>query len=1210
MKTKKILTIASAVAAAFLVGGALDASGQTNSVGVNFVNNGSAGVVDTNSDSLLPAETAGALGYAQANWNNLGKTGDSVANSVTLTNSAGAATSLFINWDAPGTFANSTVLSLGTADAKMMSGGIQRGWTDPVNAGPVGTNVYNTVQGDKPLVYLSGLSAWFASEGAEGYSIVAYASPGGEYWDTCDYWIQAVSGDPLAGTMVGGADLTPHYTIGYFDGSGNQFNGSYNLVGPGNTNGSAGWGPNYIVFKGLTNDAALLRTYASVNWNQACLDGIQIVPQFAEIPVAQTPTFTPASTVYALQSVTVTEAATPDPVHPALWYQWQSDNGSGGATFSDLPDATNSTYAFTPTNSASTYNLQFQVIVTNIHGAVTSSPAMLTVNPAVFPFVTKDTTPGAGETYPSSAIYTFVGGSVSFSGAFDGSRPITNVWQVDTGSGYATIPNSTNSFETLSNVQVSVTLTNLQSSDSGNYRALASNFIGSTPSTPTPVTVLADPAAPNSSQAYAYAVFTNNPAAYWRLNETTYDVTANTVQAYDYSGHNLNATYGHALYVNQAGPALPGFEPANTAVSLIQNLPESWLKAPSLNLDTNTVTICMWINPNTEATWTGLFTWVNGSDKASFGFGGNQDSGTGLVALGYTWNTNSPATYNWNSGLYPPANQWSLVSLVITPTNSTIYLYYTDVNGPHLGKAVQTITNSPEAFRGGNIWIGSSDNSSGSGILDGYIDDVAVFNTALTESQVQGLFLKAIGSTGIVPNVSDATAYPSTSVYSGQNVRLTALASGSVPVSMQWQSSSDGVTWTSISGETNSSLLVNPLMVGTVYYHMVATNAVGSGTNNPSVVSFNALPVTPPGLWTVNYQITNNLIDGGASGVGHYTGRGILGDGSFWNPMPATLGRWVGGNVTNASDFQIDGATHSGISCIIYACGANSYANVAQPDSSDLGNLFNQWVECWYSPNELQFQGVADGTYNLCLYACNGTNANSGTTFVVHDALHGDQTNGTVNATPGLPLQQGVNFVLFTNVHASGGTLSLDVMANTDVSGNTLAAFNGAQIQLVSYDPPVAGFSASATNVFVGQWFAFDDQSSGVTNVVWDFGDGSVYTNVNGTVYHGYDTPGTYTVSQTVTGPLGTDSVTKVDYITVVPVPSIGNVGMSNGELVLSGTGGIEGTQYRILTSTNVALPLASWTPVETNLFGTGGVYSYTNSSGTNGASFFILVTP
>jgi hypothetical protein len=55
---------------------------------------------------------------------------------------------------------------------------------------------------------------------------------------------------------------------------------------------------------------------------------------------------------------------------------------------------------------------------------------------------------------------------------------------------------------------------------------------------------------------------------------------------------------------------------------------------------------------------------------------------------------------------------------------------------------------------------------------------------------------------------------------------------------------------------------------------------------------------------------------------------------------------------------------------------------------------------------------------------------------------------------------------------------------------------------------------------------------------------------------------------------------------------------------------GIFDAQYRILTSTNVALPLASWTPVATNTFAPDGSYSYTQSFLTNAASFFLLVTP
>jgi hypothetical protein len=65
------------------------------------------------------------------------------------------------------------------------------------------------------------------------------------------------------------------------------------------------------------------------------------------------------------------------------------------------------------------------------------------------------------------------------------------------------------------------------------------------------------------------------------------------------------------------------------------------------------------------------------------------------------------------------------------------------------------------------------------------------------------------------------------------------------------------------------------------------------------------------------------------------------------------------------------------------------------------------------------------------------------------------------------------------------------------------------------------------------------------------------------------------------------------------------------GQLILSGTNGVPGAQYRILTSATVTNALANWTPVWTNSFApVTGNYSYTNSAPTNGASFFILVSP
>ena len=47
--------------------------------------------------------------------------------------------------------------------------------------------------------------------------------------------------------------------------------------------------------------------------------------------------------------------------------------------------------------------------------------------------------------------------------------------------------------------------------------------------------------------------------------------------------------------------------------------------------------------------------------------------------------------------------------------------------------------------------------------------------------------------------------------------------------------------------------------------------------------------------------------------------------------------------------------------------------------------------------------------------------------------------------------------------------------------------------------------------------------------------------------------------------------------------------------MIINGAGGLAGATYRILTATNVALPLVQWTPLVTNQFSASGGFSYTN---------------
>ena len=74
------------------------------------------------------------------------------------------------------------------------------------------------------------------------------------------------------------------------------------------------------------------------------------------------------------------------------------------------------------------------------------------------------------------------------------------------------------------------------------------------------------------------------------------------------------------------------------------------------------------------------------------------------------------------------------------------------------------------------------------------------------------------------------------------------------------------------------------------------------------------------------------------------------------------------------------------------------------------------------------------------------------------------------------------------------------------------------------------------------------------------------------------------------------------------PAPEIESVTVSGNNIVISGTGGAPGGTYYVLTSTNVALPLADWTRVTTNLFDGAGNFSATNAVDPNAPQRFYLL--
>jgi hypothetical protein len=374
----------------------------------------------------------------------------------------------------------------------------------------------------------------------------------------------------------------------------------------------------------------------------------------------------------------------------------------------------------------------------------------------------------------------------------------------------------------------SLTLANITAADAGSYTLVVTN--SSAPpnnvvtSAPAVLTVVAAPA-PGS---YGYAVFTNNPVAFWRLDETGNPAT--NPPSYDYAGgfngrYEIGSLNGFNGIVGPRPSAFPGFASTNNAVSttgLGDLTTPTWVTVPALFLDTNRVTMIGWIYPNgDQGDYTGLF--VTRGGNAGFIYGGGFSSNAGELA--YWWRGEG---WDFDSGLTIPPNQWSFVAVVIEPTKATLYL---GANGV-LNSAVKLISHAsePQAF-GYPADIGHQQGRNPDDrIFNGSIDDVAVFNRSLSFDEINTLYGTGLGAVLPVPPtfISQPT---SQTLYTGRTARFTATVSGTSPLTYRWRKNGTNVNdGGNISGATTDTLTIANAGAGDVgAYTLVVSNAAPNG---------------------------------------------------------------------------------------------------------------------------------------------------------------------------------------------------------------------------------------------------------------------------------------------------------------------------------------------------------------------------------------------
>jgi hypothetical protein len=242
--------------------------------------------------------------------------------------------------------------------------------------------------------------------------------------------------------------------------------------------------------------------------------------------------------------------------------------------------------------------------------------------------------------------------------------------------------------------------------------------------------LLPTPPAPEAG-SFGAAVLDSGGFAYWRLNETA-DPSTGDVQVYDYAG-TRHALYGVAAQNGSSGITGPRpadgfdvFEESNTALQSTADTADSWVTTPALGITTDSLTLVAWINPATLPANAGIVFARAGQPATGLNLNGAGN-------LGYHW-LDTETSWGWDTGLTPPIGQWSLVAIVVEPTQATAHL----INADGTQSAVNEVTHAARSFTD-TIRIGGDPNNVNR-TFDGSIDEVAIFDRALTSEQVLAIY--------------------------------------------------------------------------------------------------------------------------------------------------------------------------------------------------------------------------------------------------------------------------------------------------------------------------------------------------------------------------------------------------------------------------------------------------------------------------------------
>ena len=343
--------------------------------------------------------------------------------------------------------------------------------------------------------------------------------------------------------------------------------------------------------------------------------------------------------------------------------------------------------------------------------------------------------------------------------------------------------------------------------------------------------------AASPSPAYSALVQSSVPIAYYRLDEPAYTAPTTLPVAKNLGtlGAAGDASYNPGVNGQADGPRPPiygGFESDNSGGGFNGNAGYVGSNA-NLN-DLAKFTLMGWIRRGANHSGRGGYFGQN--DLLEFG---DADSGANIEAWINAYGANIKFPYPFSD------NAWGQFAIV--GDGATVTVFTNGVAAASTAKAVDTYGTS--AFNL-NIGGGGVFNASGDNFL-GNIDEVAVFDKALTAQQILDIYYSA----NIAPIIGTQPAAPARDIFEGNTIALTVAATGTPTLKYQWRKGGSN-----LAGKTAADLTIASATVGdSGTYDVIVSNDFGSVTSSNVTVTVKPADTIAP---TLKY----------ASGTSSFTG--------------------------------------------------------------------------------------------------------------------------------------------------------------------------------------------------------------------------------------------------------------------------------------------------------------------------------------------------